>query len=1048
MNDPGKAVFLSYASQDAVAAKRIADALRAAGVEVWFDAEGGLEHGDEWDAKIRRQIRECVLFLPIISANTQARDEGYFRIEWELAAQRALGIASGVAFILPIVIDDTREPAALVPDRFRAVQWTRLRGGELTPDVKARFLKLWSHRTGMISHEAAGRVDGTAAVHSRTSAAESIGKPGAKTYALIALGIFALVGGAGWWLLHRPPVAVSSGAPAKPAIVASETDQHIAKAYALCSQLNYSRDNLAVAEDLLRKATDLASDSAHAWGARAYVQSCYILRGWDTGDKRREDTQAFARRALALDANEVEAMLALAILYNHQRAFTQAESFAQRAIDQRVDDYRLRAALIAAVNNQGRTAEAFALAQDTMRRFPREPLSHYGVANGHRLRGEFDAALASYDAALALQPFAGALLYKTILLVTSRGDVPAARATLDQVAPADRGEDRAVGVAMWLGLVERKPARVHDAAALTARAYFEDSVTPGPKAWSVALAHQIDGKETLARQQWQAAEEVLRQRLRDHPEVGDDRARLATTLVWLGRADEAAREIAPYEASAREQPGARSAYLLAQYYAAQGNAALAAPHLARATNQHIFVTAPALRLDPQWDKLRGQPEFEALLKEPTKVPAARDWPKNPELKKAVALLDRFDAIPEDFRLAEEIAQGVLDKAPTDPEAVTAMARVQAMWLLRGWDRSSERYLKAQRVVERAVQLAPDDPEALAAVSVYLNQRGTDRTRARQLIERAIKLEPGESRLHRWRNELMWADRTVPREELIAALERTLAQFPHDALVRYDVSRHYRNVGRWEEFERELDATLAIAPVANAMVWKARAEFGLHNNLPGMKAALDRVPARVRSIERTVFGYFIYAVMSGDHAVGVDALNEMAEPWMIDFDYRGPKALPLAALLELQGKPALALIQYEVALKQLTQRQAAEPDDLFLKLDEAWALHGLGRDEEARAAIRIHNESIERPYRLSGMISWWFHPIACNLILGERGTALALVREACERGVGRETVRRFLATDPRLAAFRDDPEIQALLAEPSSSAPFDKLRATEDRDAKK
>ena len=119
MSDPGKAVFLSYASQDAEAAKRICDTLRAAGVEVWFDAEGGLEHGDEWDAKIRRQIKDCVLFLPIISANTQAREEGYFRIEWELAAQRALGIASGVAFILPIVIDDTREPAALVPDRDR-----------------------------------------------------------------------------------------------------------------------------------------------------------------------------------------------------------------------------------------------------------------------------------------------------------------------------------------------------------------------------------------------------------------------------------------------------------------------------------------------------------------------------------------------------------------------------------------------------------------------------------------------------------------------------------------------------------------------------------------------------------------------------------------------------------------------------------------------------------------------------------------------------------------------------------------------------------------
>src|SRR3954471_4196483 len=155
MSAAGKAVFLSYASQDAEAAKRICEALRQAGVEVWFDTDGGLEHGDEWDAKIRRQIKECVLFIPVISANTQARHEGYFRIEWELAAQRALGIASGVAFILPIVIDHTREPDALVPDRFRMVQWTKLLGGEVPGEVQQRFLKLWSHRTGVLKNQTA-----------------------------------------------------------------------------------------------------------------------------------------------------------------------------------------------------------------------------------------------------------------------------------------------------------------------------------------------------------------------------------------------------------------------------------------------------------------------------------------------------------------------------------------------------------------------------------------------------------------------------------------------------------------------------------------------------------------------------------------------------------------------------------------------------------------------------------------------------------------------------------------------------------------------------
>ena len=55
MTVPSHAVFLSYASEDAEAAQGICEALRAAGIEVWFD-QSELRGGDVWDQKIRRQI--------------------------------------------------------------------------------------------------------------------------------------------------------------------------------------------------------------------------------------------------------------------------------------------------------------------------------------------------------------------------------------------------------------------------------------------------------------------------------------------------------------------------------------------------------------------------------------------------------------------------------------------------------------------------------------------------------------------------------------------------------------------------------------------------------------------------------------------------------------------------------------------------------------------------------------------------------------------------------------------------------------------------------
>ena len=124
-----KAIFLSYASQDAEATRRIASALEQAGIEVWFD-QSELRGGEAWDASIRRQIKGCRLFLPVISASTQAREEGYFRREWNLAVGRTLDMADDTAFLLPVVIDATPDAVARVPEKFREVQWTRLPGGE------------------------------------------------------------------------------------------------------------------------------------------------------------------------------------------------------------------------------------------------------------------------------------------------------------------------------------------------------------------------------------------------------------------------------------------------------------------------------------------------------------------------------------------------------------------------------------------------------------------------------------------------------------------------------------------------------------------------------------------------------------------------------------------------------------------------------------------------------------------------------------------------------------------------------------------------------
>src|SRR5580765_2278877 len=141
MSDPERAVFLSYASEDAGAAARICAGLRAAGIEVWLD-QSELRGGDAWDHRIRQQIRDCSLFVPVISGHTQARAEGYFRLEWRLAEERTHLMGRARAFIVPVCVDDTPERDADVPDSFLKVHWTRLPDGDVTPGFSDRVAAL------------------------------------------------------------------------------------------------------------------------------------------------------------------------------------------------------------------------------------------------------------------------------------------------------------------------------------------------------------------------------------------------------------------------------------------------------------------------------------------------------------------------------------------------------------------------------------------------------------------------------------------------------------------------------------------------------------------------------------------------------------------------------------------------------------------------------------------------------------------------------------------------------------------------------------------
>ena len=135
---PDNAVFISYAREDLPAVQQIKAGLEAAGITIWFDMDR-LEAGDDYDRKIQRNIARCSYFIPVVSATTQRRHEGYFRREWSYAIDRARNMADGALFILPVTIDATSAAEALVPDKFKALHFNQLPGGAVPADFAQRL---------------------------------------------------------------------------------------------------------------------------------------------------------------------------------------------------------------------------------------------------------------------------------------------------------------------------------------------------------------------------------------------------------------------------------------------------------------------------------------------------------------------------------------------------------------------------------------------------------------------------------------------------------------------------------------------------------------------------------------------------------------------------------------------------------------------------------------------------------------------------------------------------------------------------------------------
>ncbi len=396
----------------------------------------------------------------------------------------------------------------------------------------------------------------------------------------------------------------------------SEARQLVAKARALYEPWDLATPgDFALAEDLLKRAVALDPSDGEAWAAYALV-ACGTRSMLDFSETWRLAARSRAEKAIKLapDSPQARFVCAYSLRFDPQTQDEAIRLLREEVARQPTNRFVVRT-LGAALRNVGQLEQSLVYFDKATALPGNDPVTHYNRGVSLERMRRFDEAEAAFDEALAIAPrYAQANWHKLDLLLDIRRDLPRAQAHLAKIPPDPIANEANATTAYEIAIFLKDPAR-----ALKVLSRSNDFLVGiGPKATLTARAHRMAGNEDAARTDLKAALRLVEERLIAQPNETKLLANKAEILALQG--DRTAAE--PLVRDVRQRIGAgdqsinyrRLAYLLVLVN--QPEAALTALESQFGPATRIYMSKITLRYDPVWDPLRGNPRFEALLKDP------------------------------------------------------------------------------------------------------------------------------------------------------------------------------------------------------------------------------------------------------------------------------------------------------------------------------------------------------------------------------------------------------------------------------------------------
>jgi len=381
-------------------------------------------------------------------------------------------------------------------------------------------------------------------------------------------------------------------------------------------------DKLKQGEQLYERAIELDPKFALAMARYSQLES-WILHTFDRTPQRREKARSLAERALQLQPDLPEAHLALGYSYyygdnNYDAALKEFE-IAQRGLPNESDAYL---AIGAIQRRQGKWTESTANIEKSASLNPKDSWPLQNLADNYQVLRNFDAANKAIDRGLNMNPDGvGLWEAKSKLAIAEKGDFSVAEkafAVAKSIPMTNEEKLRIAGARADVFLLERKYEEgLREAESLPDDLFHEFQQHLSRKYFLIGFARKALQDEAGARAAFLKAKDLLEGQLKGSPDAEDMHIQLAKVLAYLGEKDAAltearrATELRPETKDAFGGPEIAAG--VAEVHAVLGENDRAIEILDGLLSRPSAVTVQGLKVNPIWDPLRNDPNFQALL---------------------------------------------------------------------------------------------------------------------------------------------------------------------------------------------------------------------------------------------------------------------------------------------------------------------------------------------------------------------------------------------------------------------------------------------------